>query len=165
MVCSSNSAIGSKEVYRQKFEPVFKIKAKEAIKLVEEPLWSKLYSLTREIKDPNELKKRIDPVVQIDVGKVRENIWKLLIFMVNDNYSEKSFRENFEPLFRINSKRAVKLVENRIWKILYSLTNKTKDPEELKTKIERIVQVDVKRAAEAIKEVDPEKYEFLQLYK
>jgi len=165
LACSSTSKIGDEEAYREKFEPVFKINSKEAIKLVEDPLWSTLYSLTREIQDPNELRKQLGPVVQIEVGIVREHIWKLLIFSVSETCDENTFRENFEPLFRINSKEAVNLVEGHLWTALYSLTRKIQDPKELRKQLEPIVQIDVKRAAEVIKEDNPEKYKFLQIYK
>ena len=57
------------------------------------------------------------------------------------------------------------LFKDRLWTALYKMTKKTQDPKELGRKFEPIVQVDVNRAAEAIKEVDPEKYKFLQYYK
>ena len=165
MLCSSLNEIGNKEAFKEKLEPVFKIKSKEAIKLVEDPLWTKLYSVTREIRNPVELKKKLEPIVKIDTGRVRDNIWHLLILAVSDSCDKKTFREIFEPLFRIDTRGAVKLVEDHLWAILYSMTRKTQDPKELNKQFKPLVQIDVKRAAEAIKEVNPEKYEFLQLYK
>ncbi|MHA2223781.1 MAG: hypothetical protein ACXAC8_01035 [Candidatus Hodarchaeales archaeon] len=165
LVCSSVNKIGNEEAYREKYEPVFKINSKEAIKLIEGSLWSRLYSFTREIQDPNELRKQLEPVVQIEVGVVREHIWKLLISSVSGTSDENTFRENFEPMFRINSKEAVNLVEGHLWTALYSLTRKIQDPKELRKQLESIVQIDVKRAAEAIKEDNPEKFKFLQIYK
>ncbi len=165
LVCSSISKMDDKETYREKYEPVFKIKSKEAFKLVEDPFWSTLYSLTRDIQDPNELRKQLEPVVQIDVGKVREHIWKLLIFSAGETCNKNTFRENFEPIFKINSNEAVNLVADHLWTALYSLTRKIQEPKELMKELEPIVQIDVKRAAETIKEDNPEKYEFLQIYK
>ncbi len=165
MLCSPKSEISDKEAFRDKLEPVFKIKSKEAIKLLEKPLWSKLYSLTREIKNPDELRKQLEQIAKIDTGRVREHIWKILIFSMSDTCDEETFRENFEPLFKIDSEKAVSLVEDHLWTILYSLSKKIQDPEELSKKFEQILQIDVNRAAEAIKEVDPEKHKFLQLYK
>jgi hypothetical protein len=165
MLCSSISDIGNKEAYRKKLEPVFKIKSKKAIKLVEAPLWSKLYSLTKEIKNPNELKTEFEAIVKIDTGKVKEHIWDILIFSGTDTRDVQSFRENFEPLFKIDSKKAVDLFKDHLWATLYSVTKKIQDPQKLSEKFEPIVQIDINRAAEAIKEVDPEKYQFLQLYK
>lgn len=165
LVCDSVSKIDNEETYREKYEPVFKINSKEAVKLVENPLWSELYSLTKKIQDPDELRKELEPVVQIDLGKVREHIWKLLIFSVSETNDENAFRENFEPLFKINSKEAVNFVEDHLWRALYSLTKKIQEPKELRKELESIVQIDVKLAAETIKEDNPEKYEFLQIYK
>ena len=165
MLCSSKLNIGDKETYREKFEPIFKIKSKEAIKLVEAPLWSKLYSLTKEIRNPNELRTQFEAIAKVDTGQIKDHIWKIMHFSVTDTCDKRTFRDNFEPLFRIDSKKAVKLFEDHLWTTLYSMTKKISDPEELSKQFEPIVQIDVKRAAEAIKEVDPEKYQFLQLYK
>jgi len=165
LVCDSVSNIDDEKVYREKYDQVFKINSKEAVKLVEDPLWSKLYSLTREIQDPNELRNQLEPVVQIDVGKVKEHIWNLLILTASETCDKHTFRENFEPLFKIKSKEAVSFVENHLWRKLFSLTKKIPEPKELRKELEPIVQIDIKRAAEVIKEDNPEKYKFLQIYK
>ena len=50
LVCSTISEVDNKEVYREKYEPVFKIKSKEAFKLVEDAFWTTLYSLIRKMR-------------------------------------------------------------------------------------------------------------------
>jgi hypothetical protein len=165
LVSSTIDEIRSVKAYREKFEPVFKIKSNKVIKLVEDPLWSKVYSLTRNNKDPDVLRKNLGPIVQIDIGKARDHIWHLLIFSVSDPCDERTFREHFEPIFRFNAKKAIKLVEDHLWSTLYSLTKETQDPEELNKLFEPLLKIDVKKAAEAIKEVNPEKYKFLQIFK
>ena len=165
MLCSSKFKIANQKDYRKTFEPIFKIKAKGAVKLVETPLWSKLYSWTRDASDPEELRKRFDPISRIDTGKIKEHIWKILLFSVTDKFTERTFREHFEPIFKIDSKRAVKLFEDHLWSKLYAMSKRTQDPKDLRQQFESIVQIDVNRAAEAIKKVDPEKYKFLQYYK
>jgi hypothetical protein len=165
LIASSMDEIGSEEAFREKLEPVFKIRSDNAIKLVEDRLWTVLYSLTRRIKDPDELHKDLGSVVQIDSGKVKSNIWKLIILAVGENCDQKSFREHFEPIFKINTKKAVELVDDHLWAAFYSFTRKTKDPDELNKRFQPLVQIDVNRAAEAIKQINPEKYKFLQIYK
>jgi hypothetical protein len=165
MLCSSKIEIAGQEEYRRKFEPVFKIKADGAVKLIVTPLWSRLFSWTRSTSDPKELRKKFETVSKIDTGKVKEHIWKILLFSVSDKFNESTFREYFEPIINIDSKKAVKLFEDDLWTKLYALSKKTQDPKELSKQFEPIAQIDVKRAAEAIKEVDPEKYKFLQYYK
>ena len=165
LICSSIDEISSEEAFREKLEPVFKIRSDKAIKLVEDRLWTVLFSLTRQIKDPIELHKELGSVVQIDSGKVKDNIWKLIILAVGENCDQKSFREHFEPLFKINNQKAVELVDDHLWRAFYSLTKKTKDPDELNQRFEKFVQIDINRAAEAIKKINPEKHKFLQIYK
>ncbi len=165
LVCSSIDEISSEEAFRQKLEPVFKIRPDKAIKLVEDRFWSVLYSLTRQIKDPDALHKELGAIVQIDTGKVKEHIWKLLVLAVSESCDKNAFREHFEPIFKINTQKAVELVDDHLWTAFYSLTKKTKDPDELNKRFEPLVQIDVNRAAEAIKEINPEKYKFLQIYK
>ena len=165
MLCSSKIKIAGQEEYRRKIEPVFKIKEKGAIKLVDTALWSKLFSWTRNASDPLDLRKKFETVSKIDTGKVKEHIWKILLFSVSDKFNESSFREHFEPIIKIDPKKAVKLLEDDLWTKLYAMSKNTQDPNELSQQFEPIVQIDVKRAAEAIKEVDPEKYKFLQYYK
>ena len=163
LVCSSVSEIGDEEAYRKMYEPIYKIKPENAIKLVEDQFWSTLYVLARKIRDPNELRAQLEPVVQLEVKKVREHIWKLLTFFLSETCDESTFREALEPLVKVNSKEAVKLVEDHLWKTLYSLARKNQDPKELRLQLEPIVEIDVKRAADAIKEDNPEKYKFLQI--
>jgi hypothetical protein len=165
LVCDSIGDIADETAYREKYDPVFKINSKEAVDQLADPLWAKLYSLTKQFHDPNELRAQLDPVVQIDMGKVKDHIWSLLILVASETCDQHIFRENFEPLFRIKSKEAVGLVENHLWRKLYSLTKKISEPNELSQELEPLVQIDVKRAAEAIKEANPEKYKFLQVYK
>ncbi len=165
LVCSSLDEIGDMRAYKEKIEPVFKIRTDKAIKLVENRLWSVLYSLTRKTQDPELLHKELGAIVQIDTGKVREQVWKLLILSVGGNCDEDAFRELFEPIFKIDSKKAIVLVEDHLWTAFYSLTKKIQDPEELSKRFEPLVQIDTNRAAEAIKQINPEKYKFLQIYK
>jgi hypothetical protein len=165
LVCSSSGKTDNKEVFRETYEPIFKIKSKEAFKLVEDPFWTTLYSLIQEIKDPVELRKQLDPVVQLDVGKIRDHIWQLFIFTASGTCDKNTFRENFEPILKINSKEAVNLVVDHLWTALYSMTRTVKEPKELGRKLEPFIQIDVKCAAEAIKEDNPDKYEFLQVFK
>ncbi|MFX1536641.1 MAG: hypothetical protein ACFFDI_20685, partial [Promethearchaeota archaeon] len=120
---------------------------------------------TREIQDPNELRNQLEPVIQIDVGGVKNHIWQLLLFSVSEIRNKNAFRENFEPLFKINSKEAVNLVMDHLWTILFTLTRKIQEPKDLSQELESMVQIDVKQAAEIIKEANPEKYKFLQIYK
>jgi hypothetical protein len=165
LICSSLDEIGDMKAYKEKLEPVFKIKTEEAIKLVENQLWSALYSLTRNAQDPDVLHEKLGSIVQIDTGKVREQVWKLLILSVSGNCDEDTFRELFEPIFKIDSRKAIDLVENHLWTAFYSLTKKIQDPDELSKRFEPLVQIDTNRAAEAIKQINPEKYKFLQIYK
>ena len=165
LVCSSIDEISDVKAYKEYFEPVFKIKTDNAIKLVENRLWSALYSLTRKIQDPEELSKKLGSIVKIDTGKVKDNIWNLLILVVGGSCEENTFREHFEPIFKIDSKKALILVEDQLWSALYSLTKKNQDPEELSKRFEPLVQLDINGAAEAIKEIDPEKHKFLQIYR
>ena len=165
LVCSSIDEISDVKAYKEYFEPVFKIKTENAIKLVENRLWSALYSLTRKIQDPEELSKKLGSIVKIDTGKVKENIWKLIILSVSESCDESTYREHFEPIFKIDSKKAIILVEDHLWGAFYSLTKKIQDPDELSKKFEPLAQLDIDRAAEAIKEDNPEKHKFLQIYK
>ena len=165
LVCASIDEISSVEAYREKFEPVFKIRSDKAIKLVEDRLWSELYSIIRKTKDPDELHKELGSIVQINTGKMKNHIWKLLILTVSESCDQKAFREHFEPVFKINTRKAVDIVDDHLWKAFYAFTKKTKDPEELNERFEPLIQIDVKRAAEAIKQIDPEKHKFLQIYK
>lgn len=165
MLCSSRLEIDNKQAYRKTLEPIFKIKSKEAVKLVETPLWSKLFSITRDVRDPNELRKQLETLAKIDPGQAIEHFWKIMKVTVTETCDERSFRKYFEPIFKINSKKAVILFEDHLWTSLYAMTKKIQDPKELSKKFEPLVQIDVNRAAEMIKDVDPEKYQFLQLYK
>ena len=165
LFCSSINEISDVKAYKEKFEPVFKIKTDKAIVLVEDRLWSVLYSLTRKITDPDVLNKKLGSIIKIDTGKVRDDIWKLLILSVSGSCDENTFREHFEPIFKINTKKAISLVEDHLWTALYSLTKKIQDPEELSKRFETLAQLDINRAAEVIKQINPEKYKFLQIYK
>ena len=132
----------------------FKINTKEAFKLVEDHVWTILFSVTRKTKDPNELRTKLEPVAQFDKGKGKEHIWNILIFSLGEKRDKNAFRSIFEPIFKINSKEAYKLVEDRVWTILYSAACETKDPIKMKSKLEPVVQIDVRPAAEMIKEVN-----------
>ena len=165
LVCSSIDEISDVKAYREKFEPVFKIKTDKAIELVEDRLWSVLYSLTKKIQDPDALNKQLGSIIKIDTGKVKDNFWNLLILVVGGSCDEDTFRENFEPIFKIDTKKAIELVDNHVWSAFYTLTKRTQDPEELNKKFAPLTQLDTNRAAEAIKQIDPEKYKFLQIYK
>ncbi len=165
MLCSSKIDIGNKEAYRRVFKPIFKIKHKEAVKLVEAPLWSKLYSLTKEIRDPKELRSQFISLTKFNVGEVTEQIWNIMHLSVTKTCDERTFKELYKPLFKIDTKRAVKFFDDHLWVALYSITQKISDPEEMGKKLKSLVQLDVKRAAELIKEIDPEKHQFLQYYK
>jgi hypothetical protein len=90
--------------------------------------------------------------------------WQLLLFSVSETHDKNAFRENFEPLLKINSKEAVNLVMDHLWTKLFALTRKIQEPKDLRQELESIIQIDVKRAAEIIKEANPEKYQFLQIY-
>lgn len=159
------SDIGDEETFKERYSPVFKINTKEAFNLVEDHVWTILHSIVRKTKDPNELRTKLDPVVQFDKGKVKEHIWSILVFSFGENRDKAVFREYFEPVFKINSKEAYKLVEDRLWTIFYSVAHKIKDPSELRNKLEPVIQIDVKPAAEMIKEVNPEKHKLLLIYK
>jgi hypothetical protein len=165
LISSSMGDIGDEEAFKERYSPVFKINTKEAFKLVEDHVWTILYSVTRKTKDPTELRTKLEPVAQFDKGKVKEHIWNILIFSLGENREKDAFREQFEPVLKINSKEAYKLVEDRVWKIFYSVASKIKDPTELRNKLEQVVQIDVKPAAEMIKEVNPEKHKLLLIYK
>ncbi len=165
MLCSSKIDVGTKEAYRRRLEPIFKIKSKNAVKLIAAPLWAKLYSITREIRNPKELRAQFGALTNIDTGQVKEHIWKIMLLSVTDTCNERTFREYYEPLFKINSKKAVIVFADHLWTAFYSKTKKIQDPKELGEQFKPFVQIDVKRAAEAIKEVDPEKYQFLQYYR
>ncbi|MHA1236414.1 MAG: hypothetical protein ACTSQ9_01995 [Candidatus Hodarchaeales archaeon] len=164
-VCSSINETSDVKAYKEKFEPVFKIKTDKAILLVEDRLWSVLFSLTRKITDPDVLHKQLGSIVKIDTGKVRENIWKLLILSMSGSCDENTFREHFEPIFKIDIKKAILLVEDHLWAALYSLTKKIQDPDELSRQFKPLAQLNINRAAETIKEDNPEKHKFLQIYK
>ncbi len=165
MLCSSKINIGDKHAYRKMFEPIFKIRHKEAVKLVEARLWVKLYSLTREIKDPIELRSQLLSLTKFNIGEVTEHIWKIMQVSVTKTCDERSFRKLYEPLFKIDSKKALKVFDDHLWAALYSLTEKINDPEEMAKQFKPLVQIDVKRAAEIIKDLDPDKHQFLQYYK
>jgi hypothetical protein len=165
MLCSSKIDIGSKEAFRRVFEPIFKIKHKEAVKLVEAPLWSKLYSITRETRDPKELRSQFISLTKFNVGEVTEQIWNIMHLSVTKPCDERAFKEIFGPLFKIDSKRTIKQFDDHLWSALYSIIKKIHDPEEMGKKLKILVQINVKRAAEIIKEIDPEKHQFLQYYK
>ncbi|GAG62276.1 unnamed protein product, partial [marine sediment metagenome] len=147
------------------FSQVFKINSKEASMLVEEHVWTILYSITNKFKNPSDLKEKLEPIIQIDTGKTKEHIWNILAFSTGDNRNKNSFKEIYGPIFKINTREAYKLVEDKVWTILYSLAREAGDPEELREKLEPIVQIDVKLAAEMIKEDNPEKHKLLLLYK
>ncbi|MFX1507813.1 MAG: hypothetical protein ACFFDC_17125 [Promethearchaeota archaeon] len=165
LVCSSVSEIDDAKAYRKKYEAAFKIKSKEAFKLVEDHFWSRLYSIIKETRDPDELRKQLESVAQIDVGKVRNHIWQLLLFSVSENRDKNTFRENYEPMFKINPKEAVNLVGDHVWTMIFAKTRKIREPTDLEQELESMVQIDVKQAAEIIKEDNPEKFKFLQAYK
>jgi hypothetical protein len=165
LVCSSISEIDDAKAYREKYETAFKIKSKEVFKLVENQFWSRLYSLIKETRDPDELRKLLEPVVQIDTGKVRNHIWQLLLFSVSETRDKNTFRENYEPVFKINPKEAVDLVGDHVWTMLFAKTKKIQEPTDLQPELESMVQIEVKQAAEIIKEANPEKYKLLQVYK
>jgi len=165
LICSSVDNISDVKAYREKFEPLFKIKTDNAIKLVENRLWSVIYSLTRKTHDPDVLNKQLGTIIKIDTGKVKENIWKMIILSVSESCDETTFREHFEPIFKIDSKKAIVLVEDHLWAALYSLTKKIQDPDELSKKVDPLAQLDINLAAEMIKEDNPEKHKFLQIYK
>lgn len=165
LVNSKLGDIGNDEAFKNKFSQTFKINSKEAFKLVEEHVWTILYSITIKNKNPNDLKVKLGPVIQIDTGKTKEHIWNILAFSTGDNRNKNSFKEIYEPIFKINTKEAYKLVEDKVWTILYSLAREAGDPEELREKLAPIVQIDVKPAAEMIKEDNPEKHKLLLIYK
>ena len=47
----------------------------------------------------------------------------------------------------------------------YSQLMAIQDPEELSKRFAPLAQLDINRAAEVIKQINPEKYKFLQIYK
>ena len=165
LVCSSIGDIGDEEAFKGKYEQVFKINSKEAYKIAEDHVWTVLHSIISKTKDPNELRNKLEPVLQIDTKKTKDHIWEILTFTFGDNRNQEVFRTKFEPILKINSKEALKLVEDKVWTIIYSITRKINDPLELSRKLEQVVQIDVKPAAEMIKENNPEKYELLLIYK
>ncbi|MHA1969049.1 MAG: hypothetical protein ACW964_14775, partial [Candidatus Hodarchaeales archaeon] len=65
LVNSSLSDIRDDEVFKNKFSQAFKINSKEAFKLVEKHVWTILYSLASKLKNPDDLRDKLKPIIQI----------------------------------------------------------------------------------------------------
>jgi len=142
LVCRSMDNMKDAHTFKKTFEPIFKINTKEAFKLIEDHVWSILYSSISEARNSIDLKRELESVLQFDIGKTL-----------------------FEPILRINSKEAYKLGKDRVWSILFSIARKLKEPKELSEKLHPLVEINVKPAAQMIKEDNPEKYKMLLIYK
>ncbi len=172
LVSSSVSDVGGEgdriqdeNAFKDKFQSAFIVNAKEAMNLVDNHIWKIIYSDVCQSQDPNELMKKLNVIFQVDVGKLKEHIWNILLFSVSKTRDEKTFRQIFEPIFKINPKEAIKLVEDHLWKIVYSEVCQIQDSNELRKKLDPIIDIDTKNAAEIIKRDRPEKYELLLVYK
>ncbi len=164
-VCRTMGNIKDEHSFKKNFEPVFKINTKEAFTLIEDHVWTIIYSSISEARNPVDLKRELEAVLQFDIGKTKEHLWKILLFSVSKSRGEETFRELFEPILRINSKEAYKLGKDRVWSILFSIARKLKEPKELSEKLHPLVEIEVKPAAQMIKEDNPEKYKMLLIYK
>ena len=165
LVCRSMGSMKDEHTFKKTFEPIFKINTKETFKLIEDHVWSILYSSISEARNPADLKRELESVIQFDIGKTKNHIWKILLFSASKFRGEEAFRELFEPILRINSKEAYKLGIDRVWSILFSIARKIKEPKELSEKLDPFVEIEVKPAAQMIKEDNPEKYKMLLIYK
>lgn len=151
--------------FKEAFESGIKIDSKGAIKLVEDQLWATLYAMISETQAPEQLRVDLESVVQVDSKAIKEDIWKILVFSVTKTHNARSFKKTFQPGLKINTKKAIKLVEDHLWTTLYDMTCEAPTPEELREKLASTVKINVRNAALIIKEKRPEKFEILQLYK
>jgi hypothetical protein len=161
----SAGTIRNASEFKETVNESFKIQGKEAIKLVDDHLWEVIYSMIRETPTPEELRVKLDPIIQIDGRKIKDDIWKIVLFSVSKKRDIEFFKQTFLPGFKIKANQAIKLVDDQLWTILYSRVSKAKTPEEIRTALTPIVKINVKNAAKMIKKRRPEKFELLQVYK
>ncbi len=165
LVCETMNEVSNAQDYRDRYQSIFQIREKEVVKIHEGHFWNAIHNLATSSANEAELKEQLGTIVQIDTGKAKEHIWNILYFGVHDSRGKQAFKETFAPIFKINAKKALPLVEDQIWDNFYSLANKNKEPSELEAKMDELIRLNTNAAAELIKEVNPHKYNLLKMYK
>ncbi|NHJ01744.1 MAG: hypothetical protein EAX86_06345 [Candidatus Heimdallarchaeota archaeon] len=165
LVCDTIGETGNAQEFRDKYQSIFEIREREVIKLHEGHFWTSIHKLATSSENEEALKEELGSIVQIDTGKAKEHIWKVLHFAVGNSKGKQEFKDTFAPIFKINAKKALPLVEDQIWSNFYSIATKTKEPSELETKMDELIKLNTNAAAEMIKEVNPHKYNLLKMYK
>ncbi|WP_455140949.1 hypothetical protein [Candidatus Hodarchaeum mangrovi] len=164
-IFTSKKEIENPKGFKDRYEPIFKIKENEALKLLLDKIWTKLYNNLIKFDDPDHLKKHIELIAKFDVDKIKKDPFSFIFFTLKGIQSEKTFREYYEPIIRFNSKEIVKYMEKDLWQILYDLSRQAKDRDDMIKHLSPLINLDINRALEMIKSVNPEKHELLLMMK
>lgn len=162
---TSAKNIGSLDEFKETYEPILKVKVRDAWETVEDKFWVELFKLIQETKDPVKLNERLNSMISLNMNKVKENFWNLFVISAGSGFNQNSFRENYEQIFKINLLQAWELVNDHFWSKIQAITKKAMDAKDLYMKLDPMVKIDIKNAAEAIKADDPDKYDLLILLK
>jgi len=164
-IFTSIKEIENSKAFKDRYESIFKIKENEALKLLLNKIWIKLFNKIIKFDNPDDLKKHIDPIARLDVDKIKKDPYSFIFFTLKGIQSEKTFREYYESIIRFNTKEIVKYMEKDLWQTLYDLSREAKDRDDLITHLSPLISLDINRSLEMIKSVNPEKHELLMMMK